>query len=215
VKWIKVDRTRRIPPKTGKYGDWKEQIATECNCQCVYCALHERQFGGRRYGHIDHFRPKGNKKFKEFKKLRNEIQNLYFACAVCNCFKSDDWPAEPTNDHSVDTFIDPSDHDYNQIFSVAAGTYEVTSTFRAGLFVIEKLFLNRPHLITERRLYDTLKGMDERLAELEKSIMPLFRLGAEAESLMTELVASLTSLRESAKILKESIVYHVDDQKRK
>lgn len=211
MRWIRVDRKRRIPPGKGTYSDWKEQIANECDSQCVYCALHERQFGGRRYAHIDHFRPKSR---AEFEKLRNEIQNLYFACAVCNCFKSDDWPAEPKDDHSVDAFIDPSDFDFNEIFTVAAGTYEVSSAYRAGAYVVEKLFLNRPHLLTERRLHEVLRNMDARLAELEKAIMPLFRFGPEAESLMDELVNSLTNLRESAKVLKESVVYHVEDQKR-
>jgi hypothetical protein len=212
VKWIKVDRTCRKQPPKGDYGDWKDQIAAECGYQCVYCALREGRFGGRRYGHIDHFRPKGLDKFK---KLRTEIQNLYYACAVCNCFKSDDWPADPTNDHSVEAFIDPGDHDFNAIFQMSAASFEISSPHRAGAYIVEKLYLNRSHLLAERRLAVILEKMKRCCELLERTVVPLYDSKLpDTRKLISQVVGTLKALREAATALIEEVPYHSKDQKR-
>jgi 5-methylcytosine-specific restriction endonuclease McrA len=131
----------------GVYTDngWKEQIAEECYHQCVYCAINEQHWGGIDHYHIDHFRPKSIEKFKS---LENDICNLFYACPVCNRFKSDSWPADP--DLNVPSFPDPSVTDYSTIFETDSDALLI-SRYVAARYLIEKLYLNRPQLIYERR----------------------------------------------------------------
>src|SRR5947207_2527252 len=112
MRWTQVDRTRAAFPTRGSYKTWKPIIRVHCYYQCVYCAISEASFGGERNFHVDHHRPQ-----KKFKKLRNDPKNLLYTCCVCNCFKGDDWPAEPTHDHSLEAYPDPAAYDYNMLFS--------------------------------------------------------------------------------------------------
>lgn len=211
MRWQKVDRTLRVQPKAGDYNDWKDQVASECGNRCVYCAVSEGRFGGRRNYHVDHFRPKS-----KFADLRKTIHNLYLSCCVCNCFKSDHWPAEPTNDHSVEAFIDPSDFDYNELFAVSATTYEVASKCVAGAYVVEQLFLNRPHLISERRLAILLEEMAARQDAFDEVIEQLFDSDAtDARALLQEVLATTKELRSVIKKLVEAVPYRSEDLKRK
>ena len=104
MNWKLVNKDPTTQPKRGTYSDWKEQIAQECYNQCVYCSIHESQFGGINNFHIDHFRPKSI-----FKNLENDICNLFYSCPICNRFKSDDWPNEPNLD--TISYPDPSNID--------------------------------------------------------------------------------------------------------
>lgn len=147
MKWATLVGSSRSQPSSGNWRDWKEQIAVDCQHQCIYCAISEARFGGIRNFHVEHFRPK-----VRFDALENEISNLYLACSICNVLKCDDWPDEPASDHSVNAYPDPSAHDYNSIFSVEPSTKHLDSSSVAGLYVIERLMLNRYQLILERRL---------------------------------------------------------------
>ena len=133
-------------PTAGVYSDWKEQISLECYKQCIYCTIHENQWGGVDHYHIEHYRPKS---IPEFKKLENDICNLFYACPVCNRFKSDDWPAEP--DLNVVSYPDPSLTDYKTIFDFNNSTYTLIGKFTSSVYMIERLYLNRPQLVYERR----------------------------------------------------------------
>lgn len=133
-------------PKTGTYSDWKPQISSECYNQCVYCTIHENKWGGLDNYHVEHFRPKS---LSAFKHLENDICNLFLACPVCNRFKSDDWPADP--DLSVPSYPDPSVTDYSNIFYPNNTSFTISGSCISANYVIERLFLNRPQLIYERR----------------------------------------------------------------
>jgi 5-methylcytosine-specific restriction endonuclease McrA len=103
MNWKLITKDAKNQPVSGVYSDWKELVAQECFYQCVYCAIHEAQFGGIDHYHIDHYRPKS---IAEFKHLENNIGNLFYACPICNRFKSNDWPGEP--DLNTPTYPDPS-----------------------------------------------------------------------------------------------------------
>lgn len=156
MKWVNLVGKTRRQPTTGRWNDWKHSIADYCEGQCVYCAIHEGRFGGIRNFHIEHFRPK-----MRFPALENAIANLYLACGICNVLKCDDWPAEPTTDHSVAAYLDPSVVDYNTVFSMSVPSYEVSSTTMAGRYVIQRILLNRAQLILERRLSATLSALQD------------------------------------------------------
>ena len=92
MSWKLIIKDKNNQPAGKDYTLWKEQIAEECFHQCVYCSIHENPWGGVDHYHIDHYRPKS---IPAFVKFELDILNLFYACPVCNRFKSDDWPAEP------------------------------------------------------------------------------------------------------------------------
>lgn len=149
MKYSLIHKDRNKQPATGIYSDWKVQIASECNNQCIYCTINENQWGGIDHYHIEHYRPKSIPRFKH---LENDICNLFYACPVCNRFKSDDWPAEP--DLNVISYPDPSITNYDSIFDFNQATYTLVGLYTSSKYMIERLYLNRPQLIYERRETD-------------------------------------------------------------
>jgi 5-methylcytosine-specific restriction endonuclease McrA len=143
MNWKLISKNQKNQPTSGTYSDWKEQIAKECFYQCVYCSIHEAQFGGIDHYHIDHFRPKS-----KFPAHKEDILNLFYACPVCNRFKSDDWPGEP--DLNTTTYIDPSKINYSELFDLKTD-FEIVGNYTASRYIILRLYLNRSQLIFERR----------------------------------------------------------------
>lgn len=134
-------------PTTGHYGDWKEQIAAECFLQCIYCSINEMQFGGIDHYHIEHYKPKSIPRFSIF---IDNILNLFYACPICNRFKNDDWPNDATSLDIV-CYPDPSQYDYSDLFTVDMNTYKLSGNYVSSTYITQRLFLNRPQLIYERR----------------------------------------------------------------
>jgi hypothetical protein len=169
MKWIRVDKTAFVTPSTStSYRDWKADLAEEAQHQCVYCAIHEKALGGFWNFHVEHFRPKS-----KFPKLTNDYRNLFYACAICNTFKSNDWPREPDDALSTACYPDPSIVDYNEIFAIDERG-SISGMNVAARYVIEKAYLNRPQLILERRdceLQDQLEIVNERLADPVEALM--------------------------------------------
>jgi hypothetical protein len=153
MEWKRIPKEHCKQPHSGKYSDWKEILAKEGYFQCVYCAIHESCFGGIRNFHVEHYRPKA-----KFKTLENDIKNLFYACPICNTFKGDDWPNEPLEDFSNPSYPDPSRVEYNGIFKVDTASGEIEGKYIAARYMLEKMNLNRPQLMTERRIFfDCLK----------------------------------------------------------
>lgn len=160
MNWKLIKKDPEKQPLDGTYTNWKEQIAEECYHQCVYCSIHENPWGGIDHYHIDHFRPKSK---PEFSHLENDICNLFYACPVCNRFKSDDWPGEPDNLDKI-CYPDPSKTDYQTIFQQNQTNYTIFSMNKSGSYLIHRLYLNRPQLIYERR-EDALMQKEKDLLE--------------------------------------------------
>ena len=158
MTWPVLIGKARPQPAAGEYTDWKADIAAVCDHRCIYCSLHESENGGVGNFHIDHLRPKS-----VFAHLRDIISNLYLSCAICNRFKSDDWPAEPAADLSVATYIDPAATDYNATLSVDDKTYRVSANSVAGRYTVERLYLNRPQMIRNWRA----RFLARRVSEME------------------------------------------------
>lgn len=154
--WKRVLKENSKQPEKGTYSDWKELIATECFNQCVYCAISEGNFGGIRNFHVEHYRPKSR-----FPDLINDIKNLFYACAICNVFKGNDWPNEPDMKFSNSSYPNPSETDYNTLFSIDNNKGVLEGEFIASKYMAEKLYLNRPQLILLRRNFFSLKKVDE------------------------------------------------------
>lgn len=147
MNWRLIIKNSAKQPKTGTYPDWKEQIAEECFYQCVYCSINESQFGGIDHYHIEHYKPKS---IKRFKSLENDILNLFYACPICNRFKSDDWPNDATS-LDICCYPDPSQYNYTTLFTLDLKTYKLIGNYISSSYITQRLFLNRAQLIYERR----------------------------------------------------------------
>jgi len=162
MNWVLVHKSKTDQPATGGYSDWKQQIASECFFQCVYCAIHESQFGGTINYHIDHFRP-----YSKFESLANDILNLFYACPICNRFKSDDWPGEPHLDQV--SYPDPSKIDYNTLFDFD-DRFNLLGLYVSARYIINRLFLNRGQLIFERRETSLRSKGNELIKEIKSLV---------------------------------------------
>jgi hypothetical protein len=205
MKWFQIDKRGAVQPQQGPYRVWKPQIRREGRYQCVYCAIKEQQFGGLRNFHVEHYRPR-----KHFPQLTEDIVNLFYACGICNSFKGGSWPSEPDADHSVAAFPCPADVDYSDILNIE-DDYTLVSSVRAGCFLIERLYLNRPQLIYTRRFF----AMVLRLRALAEEVTQLIEhLDASNSSAMIRLIreqAAATLLLADAMAL---IPYNEDDVQR-
>jgi len=148
MNWKRIPKEKSIQPQSGNYKDWKPLIAEEGFHQCVYCSISESSFGGIRNFHVEHYKPKS---LSCFSHLENDFTNLFYACPVCNSFKSDDWPCEPDPDLNTTCYPNPSIVDYSHIFTIEHTTGLINGVNVAAKYVLYKLYLNRPQLIINRR----------------------------------------------------------------
>lgn len=148
MKWTKIDKSKTNRPDTvSKYGDYKPFLRDEAKKRCVYCAIHDNSLGGIDHFHVEHYKPKS---IPRFKSLEKDFTNLFYVCPICNRFKSNDWPNDPQSDFTNISYIDPGTTDYNEVFTILDNG-KVTGKYVASKYMVEKIYLNRPQLINERR----------------------------------------------------------------
>jgi len=135
---------RRKAKKTFKdYKSYKPWLREDFRYACVYCTIHEGEFGGFHSFHVEHFRPKSR-----FPKLETEYTNLLYACWKCNSYKSEDWPSGyPLK--SGKGYLDPCSHDYEKYFTINSDGV-VMGNVGAAKYMIENLHLNSNFLIKTR-----------------------------------------------------------------
>lgn len=187
MKWRRVPKEKSSQPVTGNYHDWKPLLAKEGFHQCVYCAISESAFGGFRNYHVEHYKPKSR-----YPKLENKFSNLFYACAICNTFKGDDWPGEPHQEHLGAAYPDPSLTDYALLFDVAPNGVVAGRNIAAN-YLVEKLYLNRPQLISERRAQAAFAKIDE-FAAFVRAQMRVLQASARAEREVAEAYDKLLSI---------------------
>lgn len=212
MKWLHIDSARRKQPKTGKWNDWKEQIASDCGNQCIYCAIPEADYGGIDNFHVEHFRPKS---VAAFKSLINTITNLYLACAICNRFKSNDWPNDPDAKLSIPSYPDPEVVDYDTLFNCDDKRFLLTGRFIASKYVVERLYLNRPQLLRLRRLCyleSRLLGLQEEVIGLVSAVKP--EDDAAAAPFYKEAVLALGSIVKDIAAIRHARPYSAADVKK-
>lgn len=146
MRWRQVQRDPTAPLQVADYRRSKPAIARDCSFQCVYCATLEADLGGIRMFHVEHYRPKS-----KFPDLEKAYSNLYYACPICNIYKGADWPGDPTEELDEPSYPDPEQLDYCELFSLDASSLEVDGRYVASKYLVNRVCLNRPHLITLRR----------------------------------------------------------------
>ncbi|RTY96039.1 HNH endonuclease [Flavobacterium sp. GT3R68] len=153
------------------YRDCKPELAIEAGYKCVYCCIHESRFGGIRNFHVEHFKPKS-----KFPNLINTYSNLFYSCSICNCFKGNDWPNNHSDKFDKPFYPNPLLINYFDYISVNPSTGFILGKTVTTNYIIEKLYLNRPQLVNERRFYQLMNQLTKNLnclRELEEKLQKL------------------------------------------
>lgn len=199
MKWFRIPKEDAIIPTKGTYKDWKPQLSEEGNHQCVYCCIGENPFGGIRNFHVEHYKPKSK---DEFKHLENEYENLFFACSICNCFKSDDWPNDPNDNLDNTCYPNPAVIDYNEIIDIK-DDFILNGNTVASNYIINKLFLNRPQLILERKEHKLSLFIDDLIKEQRILFKKLLNKNCDESKVylekLNELICNILDLRNKQK----------------
>jgi hypothetical protein len=161
----------------------RERIRALYGFRCGYCGVTETESGGQL--EIEHFRPRayGGK---------DHLENLVYACPVCNRFKGDYWP---TPEASPDLMLlHPRQDDLSVHIGLLSDGRLIGLTKR-GWFHIQRLRLNRMQLVElrlaraeEQSLRQTLERNEQANARLREYVRALEQ---EAERLL-QIIAELT-----------------------
>lgn len=176
--WRIINKEHDYRPIEGTYEDWKPHLRRESECRCVYCTLHDSRFGGQRNFHVEHFKPKTNKKFPAFAALENNYDNLFYACAVCNTFKSNSWFDVTEGDWTAKHFPDPSKYDYCNFFEIN-DDFLIIGTNLVGKFLVARFHLNRAHLVRERKLSVQFSKNEKTIDRLDRMFGEILLLGVD------------------------------------
>ena len=142
---------------------------TGCPMRCVYCDTTDYEVEVMQ---LDHFRPES---IAEFEALVNDPLNLHYACARCNRWKWDHWPARGTP-HTHDGnngFVDPFEEDRLKYFEVKPDgqiePIQPPATYMIGLLHLKREFLRK---LREKRLLlvDLRLRRDALKAELQADL---------------------------------------------
>ncbi len=158
----KKHQRTEIPPVYANYRDYKPHLKREFSGRCVYC---RKADGDQDLGsfHVEHYRPKDL-----FPELLNKYDNLFYACASCNRFKSNYWSSNESKQ-----VLNPCDHVLSQHLGFANEFVEKRSPQEN--FNIDLLRLNN----AESTLYR--KDAIEYASLLVERIIGLKGTGSERE----------------------------------
>lgn len=182
-------------PNPDLEGDWekegvKEHVRQEASRRCVYCGIHENFIGGIRAFHKDHYRPKAR-----FVELKDVLDNIYYSCQFCNIFKSDNWPNDPKDDHSVAAFANPSHTDYNELFNVNWDKGYIEGIYNESRYIDNQLYLNRPQLTLTRQEYALRRRKDAAVEKIETILVGVDEYNSEIKKLLEEYFSIAAALR--------------------
>lgn len=134
---------RQTPGTLGSYPLYKKYLRLDFCHTCVYCSVHECEFGGLQNFGVEHYRPKG-----QFPKLLLEYSNLLYSCNTCNRFKLNDWPSEyPVADGKG--YLNPCEHDFEEHFKLDT-TGKIAGLTGVGKYMVERMHINRRFMVDTR-----------------------------------------------------------------
>ena len=138
-------RTRPAPQVSGGYRYLRPYVREDFRRGCAYCLLLELLAAGEENFELDHFRPKSL-----FPQLTNDFYNLYYTCHPCNRIKLDLWPPPELIARGIG-FVDLCSDEFSVHFRQQPdGTW--LGRTESGKYTIDKLRLNRKHLVAIRRI---------------------------------------------------------------
>lgn len=150
--------------------------------RCGYCGVSETSVGGEL--EVDHFQPlaAGGS---------DDLENLVYACTVCNRFKGDYAPAPDAPDSL--RLLRPRCDDLGAHIEETAHGRLIGLTPR-GWFHIQRLHLNRPQLVERRHLHRALQAQKADLARLRDAEARLRRENDVLQGEITRLRAAVAAL---------------------
>ena len=212
MRWGLIHKDPQTIPKIGRYKVWKQHLADEGGNRCVYCSISEGRFGGIRNFCVEHFRPKS-----KFKELENEYRNLFIACSICNSFKGDDWLSEPENYMKEIAYISPLVVNYNDVF-ILSPDKTIVGTCISSAYMIEKIYLNRPQLVLERRFFvccETVENLQTKTNKLCEMLSSKSLVDSETvNSLLLKIIDNFSSVMSLLAKINRTPPYNVNDLKR-
>jgi len=185
------------PPRYSDYRRYKPHLRRDVQYWCAYCTIHEAEFGGHFNFHVDHFRLQSL-----FPNLRTEYSNLYYACSICNSYKSDTWPIEEQIARGR-RFLDPCADDYAAHFEQQPdGTLrELTEPAK---YTSAHLRLNRKQLVKLRHeRKEQEQAFTHRVGLIQENLQKIDRLLLVA-SLPDTVFNTLSQMREQ---LQQQLLY--------
>ncbi|MFB9080228.1 HNH endonuclease [Flavobacterium procerum] len=170
------------------YQECKEDLSREAEHRCIYCCIHESRFGGIRNFHVEHYKPKS-----KYDKLKNTYSNLFYSCSICNCFKGNDWPNDPDDVYEKPFYPDPLIVNYSDYMMVDYETGFVEGLRKTTKYVVEKLYLNRPQLVNERKFFGLMEKMRLNYQLLENIELRMSNASQEERIRVMDLFIKATS----------------------
>ncbi len=151
-------RTRPAPTVKGAgYARFRSYVRSDFRETCSYCLIAELFAHGEENFELDHFRPRSL-----FPNLKDDFYNLHWACHPCNHKKRDWWPDAALEVREIG-FVDLTADDAATHYKVLDdGGLEGLTT--SANHTIDKLLLNRKHLVKMRRLLRELAELDRPIA---------------------------------------------------
>lgn len=206
--WHIIDKSKSLQPTKGKYGDWKNLLAEEGSYHCVYCAIKDTRLGGIRNFHVEHYRPKSI-----FPDLTNIIFNLFYACPICNVFKSDDWYDVTGNFEDI-FYPDPSTCDYSKLFELNCDG-KLKGKNKTGVYIVNKLALNRNQLIIDRQFSSLLLAYEDLKNDYREIRNKLMIVNTEASRLLLQrMIDAFDKVIDKKDAMHEAAPYKLNDTQR-
>lgn len=191
-----------------KYSDRevKMHLRNEGGQRCVYCSINESVIGGYQFFWVEHHKPKSIAP-----SLTNDLSNLFYSCQICNRFKSNDWPNEPDSSFGICCYPLPTKVDYNSLFTISVDG-RLSGLYVSSQYLIERIYLNRPQLILERRRYALSKRHD-RLGHEIKELAERLKIKGDttAMSLLADMLQTGLELQNLTNRIQEIPPYEVKD----
>ncbi len=142
---VVFQRRLLAPQIKGHYRRFRLYVREDFVECCAYCLIHELLAHGQENFELDHFRPKSL-----FHSLLHDFFNLYYTCHRCNHRKHDSWPNTELEAAGY-RFIDYCREHFSAHFQETDdGRWHPLTN--AATYTLEKLDLNRPHLVRIRAL---------------------------------------------------------------
>jgi hypothetical protein len=134
-----TDGTRRHEPSGYiNYQEFKPWLRDEFLFRCVYCLFRERWYpAGSNVFSIDHLLPRSAQGGEE---LECDYTNLVYSCMTCNSLRG-----------VSSLVLNPNLHAFHDHLKVDEGMGEIQGLSPLGDLTIEKLQLNHPRCIRQRR----------------------------------------------------------------
>lgn len=165
----------------------REQVRHRAKFACEFCGITEIDAGGTLT--IDHFQPRS-------KGGPDDLNNLIYACIICNQYKQDYWPKEATSP----MLLNPRKTSTSQHL-VEQEDGQLTGLTRIGEFTIKRLRLNRCQLFTARQRRNQQFQTQQLLQRYQEVATLQSQINTQLTDLVTEQQAMLQEQRKWLKFL--------------